>query len=514
MAQLRLPRAGDLRLPLRSSRAPRLRGYLRPLVAARPSRTAYRYLQHYIQHPALWKYLKDGTLRSWGAKSLEESGRHGEPFLTGDGFARIGEGSGSTNMLTGSGVDEAWATGTQLGEAVIELLRAGKPFTQQNLAATYEASRGLSWVERGAREAENARNGFQGGIVKGMIGMALAGLTHGKFSLNASAPPAHKQIRPFPANSSDALKLKDATKLAIADGRSLHDALLSARGWPEIPFDGRLLVTQQDALLIGGKVQAMPGFADHVAFHNAELCIACEEKTCIAMCSGQAITLGTTARPPSSAKSASTAAPASGTAANPPTASTVTSSSAPAPAACIRRKIDHSFLCQQLNLCARVLKNMGWQVGALTPAYQPIQNTSEDTDEKILCRIVPFALQCIFDLWSENTLWSATNPSTNPDDYTIKVHISGIHFRSWCTGDGSCEQEVFADTVINGQKIELNGVLRSFHHDHQIRMLPGDYLAHLLKNTHRTSDTPLFQRYDILMPDKTVWQTSVTGISE
>ncbi|MGA3082335.1 MAG: hypothetical protein ABSD44_13350, partial [Terracidiphilus sp.] len=111
-----------------------------------PSRTAYRYLQHYMQHPALWRYLKDGTLRSWGAKSLEESGRHGEPFLVGDGFARIGEGSGSTNMLTGSGVDEAWATGTQLGEAVVELLRAGKPFTQENLAATYEARRRTSWV--------------------------------------------------------------------------------------------------------------------------------------------------------------------------------------------------------------------------------------------------------------------------------------------------------------------------------------------------------------------------------
>ena len=72
-----------------------------------PTRTAYRYLQHYMQHPALWRYLKDGTLRSWGAKSLQESGKHGEPFLTGDGFARIGEGSGSTNMLTNSGVDEA-----------------------------------------------------------------------------------------------------------------------------------------------------------------------------------------------------------------------------------------------------------------------------------------------------------------------------------------------------------------------------------------------------------------------
>jgi electron-transferring-flavoprotein dehydrogenase len=257
-----------------------------------PSRTAYRYLQHYIQHPALWKYLKDGTLRSWGAKSLEESGRHGEPFLSGDGFARIGEGSGSTNMLTGSGLDEAWATGTQLGEAVIELLRAGKPFTKENLAATYEARRRSSWVERGAREAENARNGFQSGIVKGMIGMALAGLTHGKFSLSAQPPPAHKQIRPFSPRSADGLKLKEAASLAIADGRSLHDALLSARGWPEIPFDGRLLVTQQDALLLGGKVQAMLGFADHVVFRNAELCISCGEKTCIAMCSGQAITLG------------------------------------------------------------------------------------------------------------------------------------------------------------------------------------------------------------------------------
>jgi electron-transferring-flavoprotein dehydrogenase len=253
-----------------------------------PARTAYRYLQHYIQHPALWRYLKDGSLRSWGAKSLEESGRRGEPFLTGDGFARIGEGSGSTNMLTGSGVDEAWTTGTQLAEAVVELLRAGRPFTQENLAATYETRRRASNVERGAREAENARNGFHGGMVKGMIGMALAGLSGGRLSLAAHIPPAHKQI----SHSALGSKLKDAAMLAVEDGRPLHDALLSARGWPEIPFDGRLLVTQQDALLMGGKVQAMPGFADHVVFRDGNLCIHCTDHTCIAMCSGQAITMG------------------------------------------------------------------------------------------------------------------------------------------------------------------------------------------------------------------------------
>jgi len=253
-----------------------------------PSRTAYRYLQHYIQHPAIWPYLKRGTLRSWGAKSLEESGRHGEPYLVGDGYARIGEGSGSTNMLTGSGVDEAWTTGTQLAEAVVELLRDGKPFTQENLAETYEARRRASSVELGAREAENARNGFQGGMVKGMIGMALAGLTGGLLSLRTHIPPAHEQI----ARLTESLPLKDAVALAIADGRPLYDALLSARGWPEIEFDGRLLISHQDALLMGGKVQAMPGYADHVVFRDRKLCISCAEHTCIAMCSGQAITLG------------------------------------------------------------------------------------------------------------------------------------------------------------------------------------------------------------------------------
>ena len=267
-------------------------GIFVPSWLGNPQRTAYRYLQHYIQHPALWRYLKGGTLRSWGAKSLEESGLHGESFLSGDGYARIGEGSGSTNMLTGSGVDEAWTTGVQLAEAVLEILRAGLPFSQENLAKTYEKRRRASSVERGARQAQNARNGFHKGFVRGLMGMALAGLTGGRLSLGAHIPPAPQQIPSIPPGSQAELDLREAAALALNNGRPLHDALMTARGWPEIPFDGRLLVTQQDALLMGGKVQAMPGYADHVVFLDRQRCISCLEKTCICMCSGQAITLG------------------------------------------------------------------------------------------------------------------------------------------------------------------------------------------------------------------------------
>src|SRR5512143_1901336 len=100
-----------------------------------PVRTSYRYLQHYVQHPYLWRWLRDAKLRSWGAKSILESGKRGEPVLAGDGFARIGEGSGSTNVLTSSGVDEAFTTGVLLGEGVVELLEAGRPLTKENLDA-------------------------------------------------------------------------------------------------------------------------------------------------------------------------------------------------------------------------------------------------------------------------------------------------------------------------------------------------------------------------------------------
>ena len=63
-------------------------------------------------------------------------------------------------------------------------------------------------------------------------------------------------------------------------------------GWPKIPYDGKLLVSHQDALLMGGKVQAPAGCADHVTFLHPHLCEQCATKVCIELCSGQAITPG------------------------------------------------------------------------------------------------------------------------------------------------------------------------------------------------------------------------------
>jgi electron-transferring-flavoprotein dehydrogenase len=260
-----------------------------------PVRTSYRYLQHWIQHPYLWQHLKGGKLRSWGAKTLGESGRRGEPHLAGDGYARIGEGSGTTNVLTGSGVDEAWQSGTLLAESVLELLKAKKPFTRENLQATYVERRRQNWLDEEAKAAEHARDGFQKGVVRGMIGMALAGLTGGKTALKSEPQPPYRRIPSLEEYYRGRIapeELERIKKECTIKATSLHGALMQKVGWPPIPYDGKLLMSHQDALLLGGKVQAPPGYADHVAFLFPNLCAGCGTKICIEVCSGQAIAPG------------------------------------------------------------------------------------------------------------------------------------------------------------------------------------------------------------------------------
>ena len=242
-----------------------------------PVRTSYRYLQHYMLHPYLWRYLEGAKLRSWGAKSLQESGQRGEPFLAGDGYARIGEGSGSTNVLTGSGVDEAWTTGVQLAEAVVELLRrASRSPRRIWKPRTWRGGAPVGWRKKADRR-EGARR------FPPRHGSRTAG--HGARRLHRRQALGQRRAQPMPSPEEyyrekiPAAELEQILEDCRARGVTCHDALMDRVGWPAIPYDGQLLVSHQDALLIGGKVQAPAGFADHVRFLYPDFCERCVTKT-------------------------------------------------------------------------------------------------------------------------------------------------------------------------------------------------------------------------------------------
>ena len=153
-------------------------------------------------------------------------------------------------------MDEAWTTGAQLAEAVIELLKEKKPFTKENLEATYVKRRRHSWVETEGRVAEKSRDGFHHGVVTGLIGMALAGATKGRLFVPVKPRRPSEHTPSLAEYYKDRIPLSEVFKIrreCAAKGVSAHNALMDRVGWPAIPYDGKLLVSHQDALLMGGK---------------------------------------------------------------------------------------------------------------------------------------------------------------------------------------------------------------------------------------------------------------------
>lgn len=266
-----------------------------------PVRTTYTYLQHWMRHPYIWQHVEGGKLRSWGAKSLQESGVRGEPFLCGDGYVRVGEGSGTTNVLTNSGVDEAWHSGVLLAEGVLELLKAEQPFTKENLEKAYVERRRADKLNDELHKAKKARDGFQDGFFKGMMGTGMTGMTNGVINVSAQSRPPSQRIKTIEESYAGVIpedRLAEIVARCAKNKQPLHDALMVEAGWPVIPLDGELLMSHQDVLFKGGKVQAAAGFADHLTFADPDICRTCAERTCIEICSAQAIMPGDEGEPP------------------------------------------------------------------------------------------------------------------------------------------------------------------------------------------------------------------------
>jgi len=229
-------------------------------------------------------------------------------------------------------------TGVPTRDAVVELLRVEKPFTQAtSMPPTVAAAPRKLAGARGRGGKRDARNGFHGGLVRESIGMLWLDVTRGS-SLWAerfvgaghrshrflAAYKVHGEIEPAEAARTGA---GGATRRTPAARCPDDGARLGRR----IELDGRLLVTQQDALLNGRQGAGDAGFADHVVFRDPQLCAKCAEKTCVAMWLRAGHHAGRGGCDRLRAREVRALRPrACGTAPTRPTASTPTSSSCPA----------------------------------------------------------------------------------------------------------------------------------------------------------------------------------------
>ncbi len=101
-------------------------------------------------------------------------------------------------------------------------------------------------------------------------------------------------------------------------------------------------------------------------------------------------------------------------------------------------------------------------------------------------------------------------------DYTVKLHISASHIRDNCTGvqdQITCANWLYIDAILNGKKLEFIGTTALVKHT-PVLLIPGDYPARLTNDFQNADSALIYQEYDVLLPDGSIWHCVSTGISE
>ena len=93
-----------------------------------------------------------------------------------------------------------------------------------------------------------------------------------------------------------------------------------------------------------------------------------------------------------------------------------------------------------------------------------------------------------------------------------KCIFQELHYRGEYIGSGQAEDVIYADGVMNGKKVGLRGSQGTPSASYKLSL--GDYQARFLKDPYKRGNSEMFQVYEVVLPDRTIWRCTITGIWE
>lgn len=117
---------------------------------------------------------------------------------------------------------------------------------------------------------------------------------------------------------------------------------------------------------------------------------------------------------------------------------------------------------------------------------------------------------------SQKIRFGQVQKKPDPAKFTVHVHISSTHQLAGCSGSGNsveCGPGLFAETVIDGKKVELWGNATFGKYKYAV-LAPGDYLAQVTGDVHNADSTVIAETYLLLLSDGTTWPCGLSGMSE
>jgi electron-transferring-flavoprotein dehydrogenase len=226
-------------------------GFVTGLDYEDPRLDPQRVLQTFKQHPFVQHLLEGGKMIRYGAKSLPYGGWYALPPLAGDGWMIVGDSAGFLNSQRLKGIHLAIKSGMLAAEAAFEAMR--KQDFSPAMLQRYPLTVDRSWIRDELWEVRNFHQGFENGMIHGMLHAGLQQLTGGRGLHERYA--AHAGHR----------KLKHLDQLPAEQESPRAHLLGTARG------DGRLTFDKLTDLYHSGTKHEEDQPA-HLVIHDTNIC--------------------------------------------------------------------------------------------------------------------------------------------------------------------------------------------------------------------------------------------------
>jgi len=153
-------------------------GYVTSLDYADPRIDPQRVLQQFKTHPLISDLLHGGKMVRYGAKTFPYGGWYSVPPLAGNGWMIVGDSAGFVNSQRLKGIHLAIKSGMLAAETAFEALVENN-FSEAVLQQ-YKDSVDASWIKDELWEVRNFHQGFEKGLVPGLLHTGLQQLTGGR----------------------------------------------------------------------------------------------------------------------------------------------------------------------------------------------------------------------------------------------------------------------------------------------------------------------------------------------
>jgi len=153
-------------------------GFVTGLGYKDPRVDPHHVLQTFKTHPFVRQLLEGGKMIRYGAKSIPYGGWFSIPPLAGDGWMITGDSAGFLNSQRLKGIHLAIKSGMLAAETAYEALVDGD--FSANQLSSYQSRVDKSWIREELWKVRNFHQGFENGLLEGMLHAGLQQVTLGR----------------------------------------------------------------------------------------------------------------------------------------------------------------------------------------------------------------------------------------------------------------------------------------------------------------------------------------------